>query len=264
MRRERSCCILYYKMVYDSVCFRYRAFSYKVKIVNIDKDTGNLADRAYEEIKRRIFDFVLMPGDRLSESDLAQQIEVSRTPLRQALQRLQHEGFVEAIPKVGWLIVPLDFEKFDELYDFRILIECFAARALCATAKARPELLRLARIWLVPAARRLQDAKKMSALDEAFHREIVESIANREMIRTYREITERIRIIRRLDFTKPNRVTATYQEHARILSAIQRRRAGEAQRLLKAHIEISKREVRQITLDTLHRARSYVRLAGKN
>lgn len=87
------------------------------------------------EERVRIFDFVLMPGDRLSESDLAQQIHVSRTPLRQALQRFQHEGFVKTIPKMGWLIVPLNFEKFDELYDFRILIECFAARDLCATTR---------------------------------------------------------------------------------------------------------------------------------
>ncbi|TIL49591.1 GntR family transcriptional regulator [Mesorhizobium sp.] len=235
-----------------------------VKIVNINKDAGNLAERAYDEIKRRIFDFVLMPGDRLSESDLAQQIEVSRTPLRQALQRLQHEGFVEALPKVGWLIVPLDFEKFDELYDFRILIECFAARELCATRKDWPELRSLALIWKVPAAERLQDAIKTSALDEAFHRTIVESTGNREMMRTHREITERIRIIRRLDFTKDNRVTATYDEHAEILAALQGGRSDEAQQLLTSHIEISKREVRQITLDMLQRARKREPLAGQN
>ena len=78
---------------------------------------------------------------------------------------------------------------------------------------------------------------------------------NREMARVHREITDRIRIIRRLDFTKPTRVDATYDEHARILRAITRRRAEEAQRLLRAHIEQSKLEVRHITLDMLYRAR---------
>src|SRR5688572_22907455 len=122
------------------------------KIVNIDKDAGSLAEQAYQEIKKRIFEFVFMPDERLSESELARQIQVSRTPLRQALQRLQHEGFVEAIPKVGWLIAPLDFDKFDELYDFRILIECHAVRELCATTEDRPALERLARVWRVPVA----------------------------------------------------------------------------------------------------------------
>ncbi len=233
------------------------------KIVSISKDAGSLADQAYDKIKKRIFDFDLMPGDRLSESDLAQQINVSRTPLRQALQRLQHEGFVEAIPKVGWLIPPLSFEKFDELYDFRVLIECFAVRELCAAEQERSELQKLARIWQVPVKERLQDAVKVGALDELFHWQIVESTANSAMLRTYREITERMRIIRRLDFIKPDRITATYEEHGKILSAIQKRRADEAQRLLRAHIEQSKLEVRKITLDMLYQARIRGRAARR-
>lgn len=233
------------------------------KVVDISKDAGSLADQAYAKIKKRIFDFDLMPGDRLSESELAEQARVSRTPLRQALQRLQHEGFVEAIPKVGWLIPPLSFEKFDELYDFRVLIECFAVRGLCASAEARPELKDLAAVWLVPEAKRLQDPLRVGELDEDFHRSIVDSTANREMQRTYREITERMRIIRRLDFIKPDRVAATYDEHGKIIAAMQKRRADEAQRLLRAHIEQSKLEVRKITLDMLYQARKRNRQAGE-
>ncbi|MBX3666113.1 MAG: GntR family transcriptional regulator [Burkholderiales bacterium] len=231
------------------------------EIVDIGGDAGSLADRAYAKIKKRIFDFDLMPGDRLSESELAQQASVSRTPLRQALQRLQHEGFVEAIPKVGWLIPPLSFEKFDELYDFRVLIECFAVRGLCKSAADRPELQALAAVWQVPVKARLQDPVQVGELDEEFHRRIVDSTANREMRRTYREITERMRIIRRLDFIKPDRVTATYDEHGKIIAAIPKRRADEAQRLLRAHIEQSKLEVRKITLDMLYQARNRGRAA---
>jgi DNA-binding GntR family transcriptional regulator len=239
------------------------------KVVNIaaaDRDggggpEGSLADQAYALLKKRIFDFDLMPGDRLSESELAQQLRVSRTPLRQALQRLQHEGFVEAMPKVGWLVPALSFEKFDELYDFRVLIECFAVRALCADAAERPELEALAAIWQVAEKDRLQDPLEVGALDEAFHLRIVESTGNREMLRTYREITERMRIIRRLDFTKGDRIAATYAEHGKIITAIRRRRADEAQRLLSAHIEHSKLEVRKITLDMLYQARNRSRAA---
>ncbi|MBM3373493.1 MAG: GntR family transcriptional regulator [Betaproteobacteria bacterium] len=235
------------------------------QVVNIkagaDAEEGSLADQAYARIKQRIFDFELMPGDRLSESELAEAMAVSRTPLRQALQRLQHEGFVEAIPKVGWLVPPLSFDKFDELYDFRVLIECFAVRELCADATERPGLAALAAVWHVKEAQRLTDPLEVGLLDEAFHLAIVESTGNREMLRTYREITERMRIIRRLDFTVSDRVAATCAEHGKILTAIQRRRADEAQRLLSAHIEHSKLEVRKITLDTLYQARSRNRAA---
>ncbi|MBP6898723.1 MAG: GntR family transcriptional regulator [Burkholderiaceae bacterium] len=213
-----------------------------------------LADQAYAQLKRMIFDFALMPGERCSESELAQRLAVSRTPLRQALQRLEREGFLQVLPKVGWQVAPLDFDVFDELYDLRILIEGHAAQLL-AQALERPALDALAAIWQVEPAQREADGATVGQLDEDFHSRLVQASGNREMARVHRQITERIRIIRRLDFTKPARVEATYDEHARILRAITRRRADEAQRLLRAHIEQSKLEVRHITLDTLYRAR---------
>jgi DNA-binding GntR family transcriptional regulator len=216
---------------------------------------STLAERAYGLIKQRIFDFELMPGDRFSELELAQQVQVSRTPLRQALQRLQREGFMQVFPKSGWLVTPLDFDQFDELYDFRILIEGYAVRHLCE-AEDRPGLKALAAIWLIPAAEREPDGRRVGQLDEAFHSELVRAAGNREMLKAHRDLTERIRIIRRLDFTKPRRVEVTYQEHAKILRAITQRRSDEAQRLLRSHIEQSKMEVRHITLDMLYRARS--------
>ena len=214
----------------------------------------SLADQAYAEVKRMIFDFELMPSDRFSESERAQRVAVSRTPLRQALQRLEREGFLVVMPKIGWQVAPLDFDTFDELYDLRVLLECHAARHL-ADAEPRPPLRELADIWLVPVAEREQDGTAVGLLDEQFHMALVAAAGNRETVRVHREITERIRIIRRLDFTKPTRIEATYDEHARILRAITRRRAEEAERLLRAHIEQSKLEVRHITLDMLHRAR---------
>ena len=213
-----------------------------------------LAEQVYGQVKQMIFDFALMPGDRFSETELAQRVAVSRTPLRQALQRLEREGFLRMLPRLGWQVAPLDFDTFDELYDLRVLIECHAARHL-ASAEPRADLQALADVWLVAPAERSSDGAAVGALDEAFHARLVDAGRNREMARVHRELTERIRIIRRLDFTKPNRIEATYDEHARIVRAIARRRADEATRLLRAHIEQSKLEVRHITLDMLQRAR---------
>ena len=214
-----------------------------------------LAEQAYARVKAMIFDFSLMPGDRFSESELVERVQVSRTPLRQALQRLEREGFLQVFAKLGWQVAPLDFDVFDELYDLRILIECHAVAHWCEVEE-RPQLAALAAIWLVPESERLTVPAEVGRLDEAFHRGLVEGSGNREMLRVHGEITERIRIIRRLDFTKTARVDATYDEHARILRAITRRRGEEAQRLLRAHIVQSKTEVRHITLDVLYRARA--------
>ena len=75
-------------------------------------------------------------------------------------------------------------------------------------------------MWLVAPDERLSGNVAVGALDEAFHARLVEAGRNREMSRVHRELTERIRIIRRLDFTNPARIEATYDEHARIVRAI--------------------------------------------
>jgi DNA-binding GntR family transcriptional regulator len=174
--------------------------------------------------------------------------------LRQALQRLQREGFLMVFPKSGWQVSPLDFEVFDQLYDFRVLLETHAVTRLCEMEE-RPVLQALADVWLINEAERHPVQAMVDRLDENFHSALVQAIGNDEMIRVHDDITERIRIIRRLDFTKVARVQVTYDEHAAILKAITRRRVDEAQRLLRAHIEQSKLEVRHITLDMLHQAR---------
>jgi len=182
---------------------------------------------------------------------------VDRTPLRQALQRLQREGFLLVFPKSGWQVAPLDFETFDQLYDLRVLLETHAVARLCEV-EDRPVLSSLADTWLIKPGERQTAFITVDKLDEDFHSSLVRATGNAEMARVHEDITERIRIIRRLDFTKPSRVEATYDEHARIIRAITRRRSDEAQRLLRAHVAQSKAEVRHITLDMLYQARQRI------
>lgn len=216
-----------------------------------DAASSALADQAYEAVKQMIFDFELLPGLRFSEAELTSRLGISRTPLRQALQRLQNQGFVGVLPKMGWFVSPIDFEVMDELYDLRILIESHAVERLVKS----PDLSALQAIWFVKPALRMREAKVLETMDEAFHATLVAAAANREMKRVHAEVTDRIRLIRHLDFTKDSRITATYEEHGAILRAILERRKAEAVRLLRAHIEQSKIEVRKITLDAMYEAR---------
>jgi DNA-binding GntR family transcriptional regulator len=110
-------------------------------------------------------------------------------------------------------------------------------------------------LWLVPVAQRSTDTVQVSQWDEAFHCALVEAAGNPEMARVHREVTDRIRIIRRLDFTKQARIEATYDEHGKILTAIRAKRGDQAAMLLRAHIETSQAEVRKITLHQVHLAR---------
>lgn len=217
----------------------------------------NLAERIYLQLKDDIFEFRLLPGDRFSEGEIAERMAASRTPVRQALYRLEREGYLEVYFRSGWQVKPFDFAHFEELYEVRIVLELEAVKRLCERPNDElPDALeQLRRTWMVQPEVRLQDGREVSRLDERFHCQLVEAAGNREMARLHAEISEKIRIIRRLDFTQGPRVELTYEEHARILGAILSRRCEEAQLLLKTHIEVSKAEVRKITLHMLHSAR---------
>lgn len=215
----------------------------------------SLAGQIYAQLKADIFDFRLLPGDRFSEGDVATRMNVSRTPVRQALYRLEKEGYLAVYFRSGWQVKPFDFAYFEELYDVRIVLELAAVERLCAMDQPNAVLQTLQATWRVEEGERLQDPHAVSALDERFHCALVEATGNREMARMHFEITEKIRIIRRLDFTQAPRIAATYEEHGQILTAILQRRSEQAQQLLKRHIELSKQAVRAITLHRLHTAR---------
>jgi DNA-binding GntR family transcriptional regulator len=230
-------------------------------IVNIATNKANsLADQVYERIKQDIFDFVLLPGDRFTETEMASRHAVSRTPVRDALYRLEREGYLQVAFRSGWSVRPFDFDRFDQLYDLRIVLELAAVRELCESA-AKPDIGGLMEVWGVPEAERLTDGNEVWQLDEAFHHQLLLKAGNLEMARVHQELTEKIRIIRRLDFTVPRRVDLTYAEHHEILRLIALRKGAQAAIAVRSHIEASKAEIHKITLHMLHEARERARVA---
>jgi DNA-binding GntR family transcriptional regulator len=214
----------------------------------------NLADSVYARIKAEIIDFRMMPGQRFSENEIALRHGVSRTPIRQALYKLEQEGYIQVASKSGWSIRAFDFDYFENLYDLRVVLELAAVRRVCEM-DPMPALTGLRQFWLVSQDERLTDGKAVAEQDELFHESIVKAAGNAEMARVHHDVTERIRIIRRLDFTQGERIKTTYGEHAQILRCILRRKTDQAVLLLRSHIETSKSEVRKITLHKLHTVR---------
>ena len=216
---------------------------------------ANLAEQVYQELKAQMHEFRLVPGDRFSELEIGRRLGVSRTPVREALFRLRNEGLLEVESKSGWYVRPIDFTRLDQLYDLRIVLEQASIDRLAHLTTPSPELDALKAVWLVPAGERLTDARAVGELDEQFHATLARATGNEELARVHWDVTERIRVVRRLDFTRPDRIEATYAEHAKILRQIIQRKAEPARALLKAHIELSKVEVRKISLAALHEAR---------
>ena len=229
----------------------------------IRNDPGrSLATSVYDRIKAEIFDFCLLPGDRFTETEVAARVGVSRTPVREALYRLEREGYIDVSPRNGWSVKPFDFTLFENLYDVRVVLELAAVRRLCEM-EPEADLAELPAIWLVEPHERVRDPNAVCDMDEDFHRKLLGAAGNPEMARIHHELAERIRIIRRLDFTQPERIDATYDEHSQILCHVMNRELLEAQPLLRDHIEASKAVVRQITLHRLHSARTSIAVSER-
>jgi DNA-binding GntR family transcriptional regulator len=158
----------------------------------------------------------------------------------------------------GWQIRPLNFRYYEELYDVRIVLEKDSIRKLCQMDHQNSvELSVLKDLWLIEPHQYLKDIKQLSQQDEDFHCALVRASGNNEMARIHRDLSERIRIIRRLDFSKDYRVEATYQEHQKILGYIFNHKVDEAIQAIEAHIMQSRDEVKKITLQMLDSSQFY-------
>ncbi|KVS41253.1 GntR family transcriptional regulator [Burkholderia ubonensis] len=219
------------------------------------------AELVYVSVREDIFDMHLLPGDRVTEASIAERFSVSRTPAREALLRLQSDGLMRGYVRGGWEVVPIDLKRFDDLYEMRQLIETFAVSKLFDQDGAvRPDVLplleRLEHVWKVPPARRLRDGREMVALDEAFHQAIVWAADNAELTSAMQRVTDRIRVVRRLDLVRGDCIDETYDEHVAIIDAIRHGNKDLGIALIAQHIEGSRTAVQTMTAERLERART--------
>ncbi|WP_025600183.1 GntR family transcriptional regulator [Burkholderia sp. WSM2230] len=219
------------------------------------------ADHVYFSVRDDIFDMRLLPGDRVTEGSIAERFGVSRTPAREALQRLQGDGLMRGYVRGGWEVMPVDFKRFEDLYEMRTLIETFAVSKLASSEGDLSDgvarmLDRLDRVWKIPHARRRRDGREMVALDEEFHHALVQAADNAELTNAMQRVTDRIRVVRRLDLVYGDCIDETYDEHVAILEAVRLRDTDRSVALIARHIEGSRAEVRTLTEERLQRART--------
>ena len=213
-----------------------------------------IVDRVYHHLKQDLFDFRLLPGDRFTETEVAQWTAASRTPVREALMKLEREGYLVMKSRAGWMVKPFDFREFQELYDLRAILETASLRTL-GRAPLRAPIEALFRVWIVPVAERIHEGDRIYQADEAFHHTLVVEAGNGEVIRLHREVTERIRIVRRLGYAAGDRLSATYDDHQAILQELAAGNVNGACARLETHIASNRAAVESLTWARLEAAR---------
>lgn len=193
----------------------------------------SLVESAYRTIRVRILDNVWPPGHRALEQELALELGMSRTPVREALIRLAQEGLVEVKPRHGMCVLPVSADDMRAIYEVLTALESMAAELV---VRRRPGEKALAP--LMKASRDMANALKAddldawAAADERFHRHLVELSGNRLLIEAVQNCWDRAHRARMITLRMRPKPTNSTREHMDVVDKI---RAGDARGAFEAH-----------------------------
>lgn len=189
---------------------------------------------AYHRLIAEIRSGALCPGDRLTETELAERLGISRTPVREAIRALEADGLVVHVPRVGASIRRLTYPEVTELYEMRTVLEGTAARLAARTA-SDVELAELLSIS-DEMGRRQDDVSALYALNRQFHRTLLDAARNRFLLEAVAGLEKTLLILGPTTMSDVGRVAQAQAEHEALLAALQSRDADRAELLMRAHI----------------------------
>jgi DNA-binding GntR family transcriptional regulator len=194
-----------------------------------------LADAAYTALKASILEGLLPPGAETAEQAIAEQLGMSRTPVHEAVLRLQHEGMLLVLPRKGVRVLPIDPEDLRQTYEVLIALEG-AAAALLATQGRPAPLAAMARATREMGEALAQgDRAAWAAADDRFHRALVEGCGNPKLARLAATATDQAQRARSLTATRRPEPIASGLEHEALLAALMAGDADAARAAAAAH-----------------------------
>jgi DNA-binding GntR family transcriptional regulator len=200
----------------------------------------NATNRAYRAIKEMIARYELVPGQKITYDQLVEKIKLSKTPIINALNRLEQEEFVFSIPNRGFFIKAIDIEEVAELFEVREALEMMVIvnslkNQNCRMMKAIEKAMVAHREYLYDIVTR-----KRQALDATFHLKIAEMGGNKSLTRILKHVFEHIYLRHRSEGIHPQRLKTSAEEHQKIFEAIQEENLPQAKRLMMEHVRAGK------------------------
>ncbi len=203
-----------------------------------------VVDEVHAALRRRIVQLELPPGHQALEEELARELGVSRTPVREALVRLQQEGLVDIVPRQGMRVRPISARDIREINEVLAFLEAGAAEKLASRRLSPAEMTRLeTSIAEMDRALESEDLEAWAKADYDFHALLIELSGNRHLIDVARAFLDKAHRIRLL--TTPHRRPPVYSNvnHAAVVEAIRR---GDAQTALEIHRAHKRRWSREL------------------
>lgn len=214
-------------------------------------DNPNLRGQTYKILKNMIITRELLPGKKIIEETLAQEVGVSRTPIREALFRLEHEGIVEIIPRRGAFVVKQSKDDIIEIMQIREVLEALIVR-LVTPLLTESDILEL-RESLDKLRATPEEARHVIEYNDSeleFHGLLLKRCPNQMLKQMMEMVNARLQIIQLRTVVLPGRAQKSLDEHAEILGIIEKRNAEEAERLMRKHV-ISVRTMALANIDAM-------------
>ncbi len=210
----------------------------------LDESTAGsrlLATTVYEWLRERIIDGTLQPGERIREREVAERLQVSRVPVREALPQLESEGYIETLPRRGAVITHMTAQRAEELFDVRASLEVLAARlaaAACARGSSPSRLLDL--LEEAGGAIDADDGRRIADVNSRIHEEILALSSNRLLQKLMAPVNGHVN--RLFHIAKDRDQQELHREHFEIVDAILRGQPELAAALSFSHVERSRNE----------------------
>jgi DNA-binding GntR family transcriptional regulator len=205
-----------------------------------------LREVVFETLREAIIGGVLRPGERLMEIQLAEELGVSRTPVREAIRKLELEGFVVMIPRKGAYVSDISYKDIADIFEIRGALEQLAAGLACERI-TEEELENLERL-LVQKKECIdgEDVEGMVEIDTQFHEALYRASRNDRLVQIVSNLREQIQRFRSTSLASPGRMREAWEEHEKLVEAISERNIPLAQQLASEHIEFAENSFLEI------------------
>jgi DNA-binding GntR family transcriptional regulator len=200
-----------------------------------------LKERAYDELKRRILNDDYPPGSFLAERRLAEQLGMSKTPVKAALERLELEGFICVSPQQGIVVREFSVHEIADLYEIRAALESYTMR-LIAGRLTDPQIAQLQEnLTALKGIAGSGDVSSAVVLDAEFHILFTRFLGNREFLRVMEHLRHKMhRVITKAFHLNPGRIDTSYEEHKAIVDVVIAGNGSRAAKLIESHLEKGK------------------------
>lgn len=221
----------------------------RLKGSTIPERPMDLTEWAYNSIKQLILNNTLTADSQINIDEMAAQLNISRTPVREALMRLQAKGLVRIVPHVGCFVCRITKEEFREVFELRCVLESYAA---FKAAETMPE--EQVQKWMDHVSKSEQavlqgDLPEFNNLETVIHDSLISNLQNRRILDVMDMLSDNIYRERMIAMDSTENVEQSLAEHRKVVEAIANRRPEEAQKAMETHLRNVERRIEKIVFE---------------